>query len=129
MTLMANRQNILVGRTGANMTIADSRKKLDDGARELISQLKNVIPTKTVVVKRGDTLWSLAARELGNGNFWPEVFFMNLDVIKANQAAHPATAKGDFGPDFGPDFSGQFGASAVALSTIYEGQKLLIMTL
>jgi nucleoid-associated protein YgaU len=106
------------------MTIADSRKKLDDGARELITALGNLIPTKTVVVRKGDTLWSLATRELGNGNLWPEVFFMNLDVIKANQAAHPGTAGA-----FSRDFSGEFGATPAAISTIYAGQKLLIMAI
>jgi nucleoid-associated protein YgaU len=104
------------------MTIADSRKKLDDGARELITAFGNLIPTKTVVVQNSDTLWKLATRELGNGNLWPEVFFMNLDVIKANQAAHPGTAG-----VFSKDFSGEFGATQAAISTIYAGQKLLVM--
>lgn len=40
---------------------------------------------KTVVVKEGDTLWSIAARELGDGKRWPEIFTANEAEILRGQ--------------------------------------------
>jgi LysM repeat protein len=39
-------------------------------------------PLRTHRVVRGDTLWGIAARYLGNGARWPEIFNMNRGVIR-----------------------------------------------
>ncbi|WP_102158769.1 LysM peptidoglycan-binding domain-containing protein [Zhihengliuella halotolerans] len=37
---------------------------------------------RTVKVKRGDTLWKLAAKHLGKGSRWPEIYKLNKSKIK-----------------------------------------------
>jgi hypothetical protein len=102
------------------LTVAGARLAFDVAAKALLDAYGQVVPTKVVLVQKGDTLWSLAARELGSGGRWPEVYWMNLDVIKANQAKHGA----EFGQEFSKDFAGRL---AVSMSTIYAGQRLLVM--
>jgi hypothetical protein len=104
-------------------TLAQARQKFDDAALEIINLLGQIVPTKVVIVQKGDTLWSLASRELGSGSKWPEVYFLNLDVIKANQALH--TGVGGFDDGFADGFASTLAASP---ATIYAGQKLLIWT-
>lgn len=41
------------------------------------SQVKVIVPGKSYIVKRGDTLWSIAARELGSGYRWKEILTIN----------------------------------------------------
>lgn len=41
-------------------------------------------PARTYRVASGDTLWSIAARFLGNGARWPEVFNLNRNVVGGN---------------------------------------------
>ena len=38
----------------------------------------------TYTVKRGDTLWGIAARYLGNGSRWPQIYNANKAVIGSN---------------------------------------------
>ena len=40
--------------------------------------------TITYTVKKGDTLWAIAARHLGNGSRWPEIYNANKAVIGNN---------------------------------------------
>ncbi len=41
------------------------------------SQVKVIVPENYYIVKRGDTLWSIAARELGSGYRWNEILTLN----------------------------------------------------
>lgn len=41
-------------------------------------------PSRTYTVVRGDTLWHIAARFLGNGARWPEIFNLNRAVVGGN---------------------------------------------
>jgi hypothetical protein len=103
------------------VTVVGARKAFDDAAKALLDAYGQVIPTRVVGVRSGDTLYSLAARELDSEGRWPEIYFMNLDVIKANQAQHG-------GAEFTQEFSTEFASRlAVSMSTIYAGQKLLVM--
>ena len=45
---------------------------------------KPVDNTVTYTVKPGDTLWGIAARYLGNGSRWPEIYNANKAVIGSN---------------------------------------------
>lgn len=40
---------------------------------------------KTVLVKSGDTLWSIAKQHLGDGARWSEIYQRNKDAITARQ--------------------------------------------
>jgi len=39
------------------------------------------VVTKGYVVVRGDSLWLIAQRELGNGRRWTEIYDMNKNVL------------------------------------------------
>jgi nucleoid-associated protein YgaU len=104
------------------LTVSEARKAFDDAAKALLDAYGQVIPTKLVTVLKGDTLWSLAARELGSGGRWAEIYWMNLDVIKANQAGH--SLAGEFSNEYDRDFVTKL---SISPSTIYAGQKLLVM--
>jgi len=41
-------------------------------------------PPKTYTVKRGDTLWGIAKRFLGDGSRWKEIYNANVNVIGKN---------------------------------------------
>lgn len=41
-----------------------------------------VVPTNTYTVQAGDTLWGIAAKLLGNGAKWKEIYEANQDIIK-----------------------------------------------
>jgi LysM repeat protein len=44
--------------------------------------VKKASPTRTHRVVRGDTLWAIAGRYLGNPLRWPEIFNLNKAIIK-----------------------------------------------
>lgn len=45
--------------------------------------------TKKIMVREGDTLWSIAHRELGNSARWPELVELNKELL-ARRAWLPA---------------------------------------
>ncbi|WNO25841.1 LysM-like peptidoglycan binding protein [Arthrobacter phage Altadena] len=46
-------------------------------------------PSRTHTVVRGDTLWGIAARYLGNGARWPEIHRLNLSKIRNPHWIYP----------------------------------------
>jgi nucleoid-associated protein YgaU len=44
--------------------------------------VKKASPTRTHRVVRGDTLWAIAGRYLGNPLRWPEIFNLNKSIIR-----------------------------------------------
>jgi nucleoid-associated protein YgaU len=53
-----------------------------------------------VTVQRGDTLWSLAARHLGNGLRWPELYRVNEREIVREQQRYPEARRAMQGPNW-----------------------------
>ena len=44
---------------------------------------------KTVTVKKGDSLWNIAKKELGDGSKWKEIFNLNKDKISNPDLIYP----------------------------------------
>ena len=44
---------------------------------------------KSIVAERGDTLWSIAKRYLGDGSRWPEIFALNRAVVSKPNLIYP----------------------------------------
>ena len=75
--------------------LIEARQKFDEGLREMFAVIGRVPPLNEIEVTKGDTLWQLAARHLGTGQRWREIYIMNLDVMFRGQAEHDAAQ----GPD------------------------------
>jgi len=75
--------------------LIEARQKFDEGLREMFAVIGRVPPLNEIEVQEGDTLWQLAARHLGTGQRWREIYIMNLDVMFRGQAQHDASQ----GPD------------------------------
>lgn len=63
-----------------------SLKKISGTGKEATSVQKdretsNAPTGKTYTVKKGDCLWKIAAKQLGNGNRWKEIYELNKDKI------------------------------------------------
>lgn len=58
---------------------------------------RTVEPVRTVHVQPGDTLWTIAKRELGNGQFWLQVYLLNaVELATTGHAIKPSV----IGPNF-----------------------------
>ena len=53
-----------------------------------------------ITVQQGDTLWSLAARHLGDPLKWRVLWEANRDVIEREQRRYPEARAGMDGPDW-----------------------------
>jgi nucleoid-associated protein YgaU len=43
---------------------------------------QDAVEPKTYVIQKGDTLWAIAAAQLGNGSKYPAIVEANKEVIK-----------------------------------------------
>ncbi|MFH0790180.1 MAG: OmpA family protein [Candidatus Omnitrophota bacterium] len=60
--------------------VVDEGKYLIEKEEKIESQVK--VSTKEYVVKKGDTLWKIADKELGSGYRWKYLYELNKDKIK-----------------------------------------------
>lgn len=60
--------------------VVENGKYLIEKEEKIESQVK--VSTKEYVVKKGDTLWKIANKELGNGSRWKYLYELNKDKIK-----------------------------------------------
>jgi nucleoid-associated protein YgaU len=66
----------------ANPDLIVDPDALKVGWRLVIPGVASPDGTSVIIVARGDSLSKLAARYLGDGNRWPEIFAINRDIIK-----------------------------------------------
>jgi nucleoid-associated protein YgaU len=52
------------------------------GQRHLSTETVEVKQNKTYVVREGDSLWKIAAEQLGDGNLYPEISKLNTDILE-----------------------------------------------
>lgn len=79
--LAARDDDVLLPRIAAVGPYRGSRGALEMGTRLVMPSSASADGTRVVVVAPGDALWRLAARYLGDGERWPEIFALNRDVI------------------------------------------------
>ena len=66
----------------ANPDLIAQPDQLELGWRLVIPGVASPDGTSVIIVARGDSLSKIAARYLGDGNRWPEIFALNHDVIQ-----------------------------------------------
>ena len=67
---------------GGTITAADYPEGGDDRIVALVAEAKPV--PVTVTVQRGDSLWRIAARHLGSGSRWREIYDLNRGRVQAD---------------------------------------------
>ena len=71
-----------------------NRDQIDDPALIFAGQVLRLPPAvppaaRLFVVRRGDTLWDIAASELGDATRWSEIVLLNRDKIDDPRLIHP----------------------------------------
>ena len=52
------------------------------GQRRLSAETVKTKRSKVYVVQEGDSLWKIAAEQLGDGNLYPEISKLNTDILE-----------------------------------------------
>ena len=68
------------------VTVEDKVAKLP---ASVPTRVDNRAPEKTHTVVKGDNLWTIAAKTLGNGSRYTEIFELNQDIIKNANLIYP----------------------------------------
>ncbi len=87
--------------------LLEAKAKLTGALADIFNVFNNFLTTREVPVEKGDTLWGLAVKHLGDGQRWREIYLCNLDTIFRYQKIYN-DMQGD------PDM-------------IYEGQTLRVL--
>ena len=64
----------------ADAKMIEEGKYIEEQEEPVESELK--VSTKEYTIKKNDSLWTIAKRELGSGHRWKNIYEMNKDVIK-----------------------------------------------
>lgn len=72
----------------------EKKAEADTISSDVSAEPKRDVPTgSTYTIKRGDSPWSIAAKQLGNGLRWPEIITLNQDILEetAQKYGHHCT--------------------------------------
>lgn len=65
---------------------AEEAKEIEEGKylieKEEVVESEIKVETKEYITKKGDTLWGIAQKELGDGNKWKNIYELNKEKIK-----------------------------------------------
>jgi outer membrane protein OmpA-like peptidoglycan-associated protein len=83
--MIAEVEEVMLPYDGPPRDVADA-KPLEEGKYIVEEQQKDEselkVSTREYVIRKNDSLWKIAQRELGNGNRWKYLYEQNKDVIK-----------------------------------------------
>ncbi|SET52863.1 LysM domain-containing protein [Lacrimispora sphenoides] len=71
-----------------NFTIVEEKQEIESGQQEEERQGEPP-PEKNYTVAKGDCLWSIAKKQLGNGGRWQEIHNLNRDKITNPNVIYP----------------------------------------
>lgn len=71
-----------------NFTIVEDKQEIESVQSEAERQGEPE-PVKSYTVVKGDCLWTIAKKQLGNGSRWPEIHNLNQDKIKNPNLIYP----------------------------------------
>ncbi len=71
-----------------NFTIVEEKQEIESGQQEGERQ-GELPPIKSYTVTKGDCLWSIAKKQLGNGSRWQEIHKLNRDKVTNPNLIYP----------------------------------------
>jgi 5'-nucleotidase len=82
--MIAEVEEVMIPYTGQAPSI--KAKEIEEGkfVEETKEQVESTVrvSTKEYIIKKGDTLWKIAEKELGKGYRWKYIYELNKDKIK-----------------------------------------------
>jgi len=75
------------GATPEEAKIIPNEEKTSPGEKKIVEEKENIeshveVSTKEYTIQKNDSLWSIAAKQLGSGHRWKNLYEMNKDKIK-----------------------------------------------